>query len=73
MLKTVFSTLALVTGAVRASDLVMPPRADNSTFGNIHQIRTSHVHLDLEVNFDTRQLSGDAHHTMDVVAPTSLV
>ena len=42
------------------------PVADNSTFGNIDQIATSHVHLNLTADFDTSTLDGWAYHTMQV-------
>ena len=56
----------------RANDVVMPPLADNSTYGNTEQIRTKHVDLDLTVDFDARTLSGNATHEMVVVAATSV-
>lgn len=38
---------------------------NNHSFANIDEISTSHLHLDLEVNFDKKILSGVARHTMD--------
>ena len=40
------------------------PIADNSTFGNIDQIATTHVHLNLTADFFTSTLDGWAYHTM---------
>ena len=55
------------------SGIVSPPLADNSTYGNTEQIHTTHVSLNLNVDFDTRELSGNAIHQMNVVAPTDVV
>ena len=57
----------------RANDVIMPPLADNSTYGNTEQIHTTHLNLDLNVDFDTRKLSGVATHTMNVIQATSTV
>jgi len=46
--------------------VITQPVADNSTFGNIDQIATTHVHLNLTANFDTSSLEGWAYHTMMV-------
>jgi len=43
---------------------------DVSSYSNINEIHTSHVHLNLDVSFDKRQLSGVASHTMKVVKPS---
>lgn len=74
MLKAVSSLAALVMAvsarklsAEKALDMMqrgvrMPPAADNSTYGNTEQIHTQHLKLDLQVDFDTRQLVGSATH-----------
>ena len=66
--------LVTLTGAamVHNDDIRMPPLADNSTYGNIDQIRTEHLQLYLDVDFDNRTLSGVANHVMDVVAETDI-
>ena len=51
-----------------ANDVIMPPLADNSTYGNTEEIHTTHVSLDLWVDFDERTLNGTARHTMNVIA-----
>ena len=57
----------------RANDVIMPPLADNSTYGNTEQIHTTHLMLDLNVDFDTRKLSGRATHQMNVIEATNVV
>lgn len=37
---------------------------DPHTYSNIQEIRTEHLHLDLEVNFDNKTVYGVARHTM---------
>ena len=59
--------------AAMNSGILSPPLADNSTYGNTEEIHTTHVSLNLTVDFDTRTLSGNAIHNMNVVAPTSVV
>merc|ERR1712176_938691 len=49
------------------------PIADNSTYGNIEQIHTTHFHLDLTVNFDERVFSGTVTHDLNVVADTNVL
>ena len=53
--------------------MISPPLADNSTYGNTNQIHTTHVHLDLFVNFDDRQLMGNATHNMNVIEDTDTI
>ena len=49
------------------------PLADNSTFGNIEQITTTHFHLDWSIDFDTRVISGTITHDLEVVADTRVL
>jgi leukotriene-A4 hydrolase len=44
------------------------PHVDNSTFANVDEIRTYHFHLDVNVDFDTKTLSGS--NTLDLQALT---
>ena len=72
MLK-LFTTLATLAFAAQArpslkkhlssaNDVIMPPRADNSTYGNTEEINTVHLDLNLTVDFNTTTLSGQAYH-----------
>jgi aminopeptidase N len=38
---------------------------DNHTYANIRQIRTKHLHLDLDVNFENKTIYGIARHEME--------
>lgn len=38
---------------------------DNHTYSNIRQIRTKHLHLDLDVNFENKTIYGVARHEME--------
>lgn len=37
---------------------------DSHTYSNVEEIRTTHLHLDLEVNFENKTIYGIARHTM---------
>ncbi len=37
---------------------------DNHTYADLNQVRTKHVHLDLDVNFDNKTIYGVARHEM---------
>jgi hypothetical protein len=41
---------------------------DPNSFANLDQVQTQHVHLDLNVNFEKRELAGKAHIQLAVVA-----
>lgn len=84
MLKVIssFAMLFMATSSRRLSalekhfamngDVIAPPLADNSTYGNTEEIHTTHVHLNLTVDFDTRQLNGQAYHSMEVLKETTV-
>ena len=38
---------------------------DEHTFGNLNDVLSTHIHLDLEVDFENKQLQGFAEHTLD--------
>ncbi len=42
----------------------IPSAIDNHTYSNYTEIRTKHLHLDLDVNFDNRTIYGIARHEM---------
>jgi hypothetical protein len=42
------------------------PKVDNSTYGNIDQIYTTHYHVDWFVNWTSSQLQGSIIHDMTV-------
>ena len=46
------------------------PIADNSTYGNIEEIHTTHFHLHWDVDFDRRVIAGTVTHDVEVLAPT---
>jgi POT family proton-dependent oligopeptide transporter len=41
------------------------PVSDSHSYANIEQIRTKHLHLDIDVNFDAKMISGVARHEMN--------
>ena len=41
---------------------------DSSTYGNIQEVKTNHLALDLEVNFDNKTFKGNATHHLEVVS-----
>jgi aminopeptidase N len=46
---------------------------NNHSYSNIDEINTSHLHLDLEVNFDDKVISGVARHTMNNTGTTKAI
>ena len=40
------------------------PLCDNSTYGNVEEIATSHYHIDWQVDFDTSLISGSVVHDL---------
>lgn len=44
--------------------VIQSSEKDAHTFSNIGEIRTTHLHLDLEINFDNKTVYGVARHTM---------
>lgn len=38
---------------------------DNHSYSNINEINTTHLHLDIKVNFDKKEIIGVARHTMN--------
>ena len=46
------------------------PKVDNSTYGNLDYIKTTHYHVDWGVNWVNRSLNGSIIHDMIVVDDT---
>jgi len=40
------------------------PVSDSHSYANIEQIRTKHLHLDIDVDFEAKMISGVARHEM---------
>ena len=49
------------------------PKVDNSTFGNVDEILTTHFHLDIAVDFDNTKLVGTNTLDMQAVALTDKI
>ena len=49
------------------------PLADNSTYGNTEQLHTTHLHLNLDVDFDTRVISGTVTHDLTCLENTQVL
>ena len=65
MIKTISAMLVIgVLSVVNA----MGNSIDSSTYGNIEEVRTRHLELDLMVDFDTKTFSGNATHHLEVVS-----
>ena len=41
---------------------------DDSTYSNTHEVKTTHVHLDFEVDFPNRKFDGTVTHNMSIIA-----
>lgn len=52
------------TGALSEKKRSFHPVSDSHSYANIEQIRTKHLHLDIDVDFDSKMISGVARHEM---------
>ena len=59
---------ATVDEQASQTKLIPPPMQDNSTYANINQIRTEHLHFDLLIDFDTYSFVGNVVHHMVVMS-----
>lgn len=67
-----FSLLFLLISITSCNDAIDPaskrksskPISDVHSYANIDQVRTKHVHLDLEVDFTSKTIAGVARHEM---------
>jgi len=50
---------------VSPTELIADSVFDNHSYANINQIRTKHLHLDLDVNFENKTVYGVARHEME--------
>ena len=49
------------------------PFADNSTYGNIDEIATDHIHMRLMPDFDTQMFIGQIFHDLTVLKETRVL
>ena len=78
MNRLLLTIITLLGAAVRATPFLETyvahhPLADNSTYGNIEEIATTHFHLDWDVDFDSRVISGKVTHDFLVVSNSTRV
>jgi len=57
----------------RATVQLADSAMDNHTYSNVHQIRTKHLDIELDVNFDNKTIYGIARHEMQNVVGTDTV
>ncbi len=50
-----------------SEEVIETIQKDDHTLSNYWDVKTTHVHLDIEVNFDTKTIYGSACHTIDNV------
>ncbi|MBC7983455.1 MAG: aminopeptidase, partial [Candidatus Obscuribacterales bacterium] len=61
-------TLLLMTRVISAAEL---PTTDAHSFSNPHEVRVTHVGLDLRVDFDSKKLIGHVDLRLDRVNPAA--
>lgn len=49
---------------ISPTEILADSTFDNHSYSNVHQIRTKHLHLDIDVNFDNKTIYGVARHEM---------
>ena len=49
---------------VSPTEILADSTFDNHSYSNVHQIRTKHLHLDIDVDFDKQTIYGVARHEM---------
>ncbi|MEN9440608.1 MAG: hypothetical protein RLZ33_684 [Bacteroidota bacterium] len=49
---------------VSPTEILADSTFDNHSYSNVHQIRTKHLHLEIDVNFDNKTIYGVARHEM---------
>ena len=49
------------------------PLADNSTYGNIEEIHTTHFHLDWDIDFEKSKIKGTITHDLNIVSNSTRV
>ena len=49
---------------VSPTEILADSTFDNHSYSNVHQIRTKHLHLDIDVNFENKTIYGVARHEM---------
>ena len=64
MFKTIQALFVIGVLSMVTSTSTIGNSIDSSTYGNIDEIRTQHLALDLEINFDNKTFKGTATHTM---------
>lgn len=57
----------------RATVQLADSAMDNHTYSNVHQIRTKHLDIELDVNFENKTIYGIARHEMQNVVGTDTV
>ncbi|MGB0934144.1 MAG: M1 family metallopeptidase [Lishizhenia sp.] len=62
---TVSSTQKKDTHSQQSSHLTLQENGDSHTYSNLNEIRTEHLHLDLDINFDNKTIYGVARHKMN--------
>jgi len=51
--------------AIHTDESTSTYAANNHSYSNIHEINSTHIHLDLDVDFETKTIQGVARHTMN--------
>jgi leukotriene-A4 hydrolase len=64
LLSTLFSCNLRVKKNLSHTEVIADAAFDNHSYANVRQIRTTHLHLDLDVSFENQTIYGVARHTM---------
>jgi leukotriene-A4 hydrolase len=64
LFSTLFSCNLRAKKNLSHTEVIADAAFDNHSYANVRQIRTTHLHLDLDVNFDNQTIYGVARHTM---------
>jgi aminopeptidase N len=54
----------------QSDELVLPMGSDDHSYANIKQVKTNHIHMDMNVDFDSKQLKGEVRLDIENMAKT---
>ncbi len=54
----------------QSDELILPMGSDDHSYANIAQVKTNHIHMDMNVDFESKQLKGEVRLDIENIAKT---